>query len=811
MRSISALFDEDDPQITRARIAELAGVTRPTVTTWERRFPDFPSPRKAGGTAYFLRSEIVRWLDTRPVPSHLRHPEEGELATYGQRARDFLAGGEAKAHQPAPVAPQRRPVAEPADPRSSARNRQVVRELMGPLSDWVRGAGSMVNYVLLLVALQFLQVARRDRWDEVRAGAEAAERPGASGGDLLERIGHALDDEVQRLGMLPRFAESLSQLVPRNAGDLAHVVDLVGSLDGNAFQLIIDEYETHARLRSREFFTPQGVVRLMAAVARTSLARTSSPARAPHTVYDPYVRGGEFLVEAFTVSERARRQDPDRKPLRVFGQTKGRDAALLASLNLALRGVRSGVRLTSEEPWASAGAQDTAGWADLVLSNPPFNMKDSTGEACRTGTWPYGAPPLDNANFAYLQHALASLREGGRAALVMPNKAGNSGSGSETAIRRAIVEAGVLECIIALPGKLFTGTAVPVSVWLMRHPSDPCERVLFLDARHLGVKKGPRCVLEEEDLLAVLDAYRSQGAEPRVLPSASEGPDRRTAVPSASVERQALLYTGCSLNPLDHIRPQALGGQDVSSLEDAAERAWADVKRLAESSEQADARVAFLRSELVATGTGEAGWQKVKLVRLCEIKAGPSFTQLGSKDRSPDGLVPVVFPRHLRDGRITDTEEERVSTELAARLARFQLRTGDIVCVRSGKTAPPALVRPDQETWLMSPNVIRLRALPGAEVDVHYLHAWLRRAETIAWIEDRSAATAASSISTESLGRLEVVLPPLAQQRRVAELLESLEEQVLAHQQATEAVIRARSLLADQLMNPVLPGGALAT
>ncbi|GAA3060670.1 hypothetical protein GCM10020254_00570 [Streptomyces goshikiensis] len=151
-------------------------------------------------------------------------------------------------------------------------------------------------------------------------------------------------------------------------------------------------------------------------------------------MYDPYVRGGEFLAESVAVSEGVRTMHPEAEPVKVFGQTTSPDAALLASLNLALRGVRPRVRLVREAPWAAV--QDGEGpAADLVLTNPPFNMKDSAGEACRTGTWAYGAPPLDNDNLAYAQHVLASLRPGGRAAIVMPNKAGNSRSGAETAIR----------------------------------------------------------------------------------------------------------------------------------------------------------------------------------------------------------------------------------------------------------------------------------------------------------------------------------------------------------------------------------------
>src|SRR5262249_6517719 len=126
------------------------------------------------------------------------------------------------------------------------------------------------------------------------------------------------------------------------------------------------------------------------------------------------------------------------------------------------------------------------------------------------GRWAYGAPPLDNDNLAWVQHCLARLRERGRAGIIMPNKAGNASHKADLAIRGNLVESGVVDCVIALPAQLFTGTTVPVSVWLLRPPADPCDNTMFLDARHMGVKNGSRRVLGALDTGALLDAYRAR-------------------------------------------------------------------------------------------------------------------------------------------------------------------------------------------------------------------------------------------------------------------------------------------------------------
>ncbi|MFD9453335.1 N-6 DNA methylase [Streptomyces sp. NPDC059985] len=184
-------------------------------------------------------------------------------------------------------------------------------------------------------------------------------------GELLDLLGRTVDDELQHLGMQRSFRMSLSKLTPRKAGDLALVVELVDQLGGNAFQLFIDAYERRARLRSREFFTPQGLVRLMATIARTSLGRV------PRTVYDPYVRGGECLAESVAASERIRRPNPELAPVTVFGQTTDPDPALLAGLNLLLLGVRPRVRLVRRARRRKSGTANgrPPTWSSRILGS----------------------------------------------------------------------------------------------------------------------------------------------------------------------------------------------------------------------------------------------------------------------------------------------------------------------------------------------------------------------------------------------------------------------------------------------------------
>ncbi|MFD3612481.1 N-6 DNA methylase [Streptomyces atroolivaceus] len=770
--------------LTRMQIAGLAGVTRAAVTTWERRAADFPSPRRTSGQDYFLEFEVLSWLDGRRVPSHRRAQGEDEFITYGVRARRRRASGSVAAQpQPTSLLPPGPGTREDLGTRDA----EIIGNLMGPLAERVGGPDREVAYLNLLAALHFLHVTQPSSWQAVKDYATSSgDRRSSS--DLLRLVGSQTDKALHAMGSLPETRDALVRLEPRRFEDIVEAVRLVGLLSLRAFQLIVEGYEETARLGSREFFTPLPVAQLMAGLG---LAARSSSAT---SVYDPYLRGGELLGAAVDMSVRAVSGNVlDGAPLpRLLGQTPRRATLPLASMNLALRGVRFALQLRAGgRPWERAWPPEPV---DLVLTNPPFNMKDSLQETTRTGTWRYGAPPVGNDNFAYPQYALAVLAEGGRAAVVMPNKAGNSGNAAEAAIRGAMVEQGVVECVVALPDKLFSGTSVPVCVWLLRHPADAGDDVLFLDARDLGaVQRGGRRVLADDDVRSVLDAYGGHWGRGAV--DLRDSP--ATAVPGTRVDREALRDAGYSLNPIDH-----MGGpvqRAIGQTSRAAETTWTEVASLTARCRQMDERTGQLQARLNTDRVRRATWRSVTLAELCDIQLGASHALLAPRDRIPDGAVPVVSPKHLRDGRLSDTIDERVSPERAARLDPYRLEAGDIVCVRAGAMGPPAMVTEAQTGWLMSSNVIRLRCREGAGGLPDYLHAALGLPEAVGWVRDRAAATAAPFITKAALGRQEVLLPPLDVQAEFAALLALLHERSAVHRELSRALTHAKGLVLRQL------------
>ncbi|ASU81686.1 hypothetical protein CDO52_01745 [Nocardiopsis gilva YIM 90087] len=775
--------------VTRAEIASLAGVRRPAVTNWQRRYPDFPRPDRSGDTEYFRLADVVAWLDSRSIPPKSRIAGESAGATYGDRVRHKLDMGASPTHATADVFASKGGVS--ADVSDDA-EQQVLDELMGPLARRVRGSGAMADYLMLLLALNFLQGGESTLWSSVRqkawygSGQEEAK-------SLLQAIGHSADEALRRRGLLPGVHDAITRLEPRTFEDLKRLIGSAERLSAAAFGELLEQYEEHIGLRSDEFSTPPTAVELMVELALSDDSGV-------HAIYDPYARGGELLAAA---AQKVRTENgPPR--VAVHGENPRYEMLRLAGMNLALQGVDTRLSRGSRAPWD--GTEGRCLKADVILANPPFNVGESMARERGEGRWPYGAPPVGNDNFAWIQYVLSSLNEGGRAAVVMPNSAGTSANQAERTIRQNMVESGAVECVIALPSQLFATTSIPVCVWLLRHPTGSREPVLFINARYLGTKKRGRRALTEEDQHIIIDllcAWRDRHGTRRTSGTADGI--------SGSADVDELCANGCSLDPADYVKAKRRVDRETAVLDPVV--ALDHLAELADQARKTDQAVDGLRhwSTGLDADAGDAlpdGWVRVPLASVCEIQAGPSYSRLRADQRMGDGEVPIVLPKHLRDGRIdVGDRPETVSRERAAELKRFRLAMGDIVCVRSGSTGPSALVAEEQEGWVPTTNLLRLRAREPQATDPAYLLGYLALPRIMGWIKEHSAATAVPSISGQKLGQLAVVLPPIGEQRRIAAVLSTFDDQISVHQRLVRKAASTRTDIAELLMSGTLSLG----
>ena len=217
-------------------------------------------------------------------------------------------------------------------------------------------------------------------------------------------------------------------------------------------------------------------------------------------VYDPAMGSGGFFVssEKF-IEEHAKDQHYDpaeqKKHISVYGQESNPTTWKLAAMNMAIRGIDFNFGKKNADTFLDDQHADLR--ADFVMANPPFNMKEWWHEKLADDVrWQYGTPPQGNANFAWMQHMLHHLAPTGSMALLLANGSMSSNTKNEGEIRKALIEADLIEAMIALPGQLFTNTQIPACIWFLskdksasKTKRDHRGETLFIDARNLGFMK----------------------------------------------------------------------------------------------------------------------------------------------------------------------------------------------------------------------------------------------------------------------------------------------------------------------------------
>lgn len=263
---------------------------------------------------------------------------------------------------------------------------------------------------------------------------------------------------------------------------------------GRVYEYFLGKFAAAEGKLGGEFYTPRSVVRVLVEMLEPYQGR----------IYDPACGSGGMFVqsEKFVEAHGGQRTD-----VSIFGQESNPTTWRLAHMNLAIHGIEAKLGEQPADTFLRDQHPDLK--ADFILANPPFNVSDWSGQLLRGDKrWVYGDPPIGNANYAWIQHFIHHLaypngKGGGMAGFVMANGSLSSNTGGEGEIRRKIVEADLVDCIVALPAQLFFTTGIPVCLWFVTRdktgrnirrgtPNRPDGRVgetLFIDARKLGVKE----------------------------------------------------------------------------------------------------------------------------------------------------------------------------------------------------------------------------------------------------------------------------------------------------------------------------------
>ncbi|MFN3181063.1 MAG: type I restriction-modification system subunit M [Nannocystaceae bacterium] len=355
-------------------------------------------------------------------------------------------------------------------------------------------------------------VPEEARWTHFQANAKQP-----TIGKILDDAMDAIEKENPTLkGVLPKIY-AMPNLDKYALGKLIDLVSGIGlgskahrakDTLGRVYEYFLSKFASAEGKGGGEFYTPQSVVALLVEMLEPYKGR----------VYDPCCGSGGMFVQSLKFIEA---HDGKRNQITVYGQESNRTTWRMSKMNLAIRGIEANLGPKHADSFHEDLHPDLR--ADFILSNPPFNISEWGGDR-REGDvrWKYGRPPTGNANYAWMQHYLHHLAPGGTAGFVMANGSMSSMSSGEGEIRKRIVEADLVDCVVALPGQLFYATQIPVCLWFLTNgksggvAADGTERrdrrgeTLFIDARKLGrMETRVHRVLDSEDVAKVADAYHT--------------------------------------------------------------------------------------------------------------------------------------------------------------------------------------------------------------------------------------------------------------------------------------------------------------
>ena len=385
-------------------------------------------------------------------------------------------------------------------------------------------------------------VPKKARWAYLQENAKQPEI-----GTLVDNAMIEIERENPRLkGVLPKIY-ARPGLDKQRLGEL---IDLIGTIGlgeqenrskdilGRVYEYFLSEFASAEGKRGGQFYTPRCVVRTLVEMLAPYSGR----------VYDPCCGSGGMFVQSETFVEAHGGQRDD---IVIYGQESNPTTRQLALMNLAIRGIEGNLGQEHADSFHRDLHLDLK--ADYILANPPFNDSDWNGDLLRQDRrWVYGVPPVGNANFAWVQHFIYHLAPNGMAGFVLANGSMSSNTATEGEIRKKIIEADLVDCMVALPGQLFYSTQIPVCLWFIarnRHGSGmratPANRattrvatgdknvgmrattrvaptrnhlrlrdrrgeILFIDARSLGVMKDRvHRELTDADITRIAHTYQA--------------------------------------------------------------------------------------------------------------------------------------------------------------------------------------------------------------------------------------------------------------------------------------------------------------
>lgn len=348
----------------------------------------------------------------------------------------------------------------------------------------------------------------------------------------LPTIGRDIDDAMDAIekdnpslkGVLPKVYSQ--EKLDKNS--LGALIDLISTATlgtkeaqskdilGRVFEYFLGQFALAEGKKGGQFYTPESVVKLLVEMLEPYEGRVFDPCCGSGGMFvqsEKFIKAHQDYYKKKTNGKKLSLNPSDY--ISIYGQESNQTTWRLAKMNLAIRGIdSSNIKWNNEGSFLNDAHKDLK--ADFILANPPFNDSEWSGELLQNDPrWQYGKPPVGNANYAWIQHFLYHLAPNGKAGFVLSKGSLTSNSGGEYEIRKNLVDAGLVDCIVNLPAKLFLNTQIPACLWFMSR-KDSKEKyprkgqILFIDARNMGrlINRRTR-ELTDEDIQKIAQTYHN--------------------------------------------------------------------------------------------------------------------------------------------------------------------------------------------------------------------------------------------------------------------------------------------------------------
>lgn len=325
-------------------------------------------------------------------------------------------------------------------------------------------------------------VPKTARWDNIKNNAKKPEI-----GKIIDDAMVSIEKENKSLKGVLQKDYARPDLDKRMLGELVDLVSKIGLGDkeskqkdvlGRVYEYFLGKFASAEGKLGGQFYTPACIVKLLVEMIEPMKGR----------IYDPCCGSGGMFVQSEKFLEA---HGGKRGQLSIFGQESNPTTWKLAKMNLAIRGLEGNLGEMNADSFHNDQHKDLK--ADYILANPPFNISDWGGDRLKEDQrWKYGIPSEGNANYAWLQHMIHHLAPHGYAGIVLANGSLSSNQSSEGEIRKKLIEADLVDCIVSLPGQLFYTTQIPASLWFLARTKkkngfrDRQKEVLFIDCRSMG-------------------------------------------------------------------------------------------------------------------------------------------------------------------------------------------------------------------------------------------------------------------------------------------------------------------------------------